>query len=95
VPVAVLAGLLSTREATSAAVDACLPVAGRWRRAARYGLTDPGLARAAVAVFTLAIAALPGLVGPGPVRELVEGFTERYVLRGRCPADDHPRKEHP
>ena len=90
VPVAVLAALLSSRETTSAVVDACLPVAGHWRRAARCGLADAELARAAVAVFGLAIGALSAVVGPGPVRDLVEGFAERYALRGRSPADDEP-----
>jgi glutamate--cysteine ligase len=90
VPVAVLAALLSNREATAAATAACLGVAGRWHDAARVGLADPELARAAKAVFTLAAGALPGLIGPGQVRDLVEEFTERWVLRGRSPADENP-----
>ena len=88
VPVAVLAALLANPATTSAAVDACQPVAERWHGAARHGLTDPELARAAATVFTLAAEALPGLVGPGRIRELVDEFIERRVLRGRCPADD-------
>jgi glutamate--cysteine ligase len=88
VPTAVLAALLSDPATTSAAVDACQPVADRWHGAARDGLTDPELARAAVTVFTLAAEALPGLVGPGRIRELVDEFIARRVLRGRCPADD-------
>jgi len=88
VPVAVLAALLANPATTSAAADACQPVADRWHRACRDGLTDPELARAAATVFTLAAEALPGLVGPGRIRELVDQFIDRRVLRGRCPADD-------
>ena len=95
VPVAVLAALLSSPATTSAALEACRPVVGRWHDAARVGLADPGLAGAAVTVFTLAAAALPELVGPGPVRELVDRFTDRWVLRGRSPADEPPTSAAP
>ncbi|WP_064745254.1 ergothioneine biosynthesis glutamate--cysteine ligase EgtA [Pseudonocardia acaciae] len=87
VPLAVVAALLSSTATTSAALEASLPVAGAWVTAARQGLDDPKLARAARTVFALASAALPALIGPGPVRELVDGAVER-VMRGRCPADD-------
>lgn len=87
VPVAVLAALMSDPATTSAAADACLPVACRWTDAARHGLADPELARAATTVFTLAAGVLPGLIGPGEVRERVERFIELHVLRGCCPAD--------
>ncbi|WP_331530555.1 ergothioneine biosynthesis glutamate--cysteine ligase EgtA [Pseudonocardia sp.] len=88
VPVAVLAALLADPASTSAAVDACLPVAGQWRRAAKRGLADAELARAAARVFTLALQTLPRLIGPGPVLDLVARVVERRVLRGRCPADE-------
>jgi glutamate--cysteine ligase len=87
VPVAVLAALMSSPRVTDLAIEACLPVAGRWVDAARDGLVDPDLARAATTVFTLAAEALPGLIGPGPVRELVDEVIEQRVLRGLCPAD--------
>jgi glutamate--cysteine ligase len=88
VPVAVLAALMAAPATTDAAMEACLPVAGRWHDAARIGLADPELARAAAKVFTLAVEALPALVGPGQVRNLVGRFLERRVLRGLSPADD-------
>ncbi|HEX4252720.1 MAG TPA: ergothioneine biosynthesis glutamate--cysteine ligase EgtA [Pseudonocardia sp.] len=88
VPVAVLAALMSSPATTDAAAEACLPVAGRWADAARLGMDDPAIAKAAATVFGLAADALPGLVGPGPVRDLVERFGRRWVLRERCPADD-------
>lgn len=87
VPVAVLAALLAERKTTEAALLACLPVAGRWLDAARVGLADPALAKAAAEVFTLAGDALPALIGPGPVRSLVSRAVLR-ALRGRCPGDD-------
>ncbi|MBO0877714.1 MAG: ergothioneine biosynthesis glutamate--cysteine ligase EgtA [Pseudonocardia sp.] len=87
VPVAVVAALLADSTTTSAALEACLPVAGAWVTAARRGLADPSLARAARTVFALASDALPALIEPGPVRVLVDRAVER-VLRGRCPADD-------
>jgi glutamate--cysteine ligase len=87
VPVAVLAALLADSATTSSAIEACLPVAGRWEAAARYGLADAEMGRAAAIVFTLAAEALPALIGPGVVRELVDRVIERRVLRGLCPAD--------
>jgi glutamate--cysteine ligase len=87
VPVAVLAALLADSATTSAAIEACLPVAERWEAAARHGLADAEIARAAATVFTLAAGALPALIGPGMVRELVDRVIERRVLRGLCPAD--------
>src|SRR5262249_49374015 len=56
VPVAVVVALLADPATTSAAVDACQPVAGAWVRAARDGLADPAIAKAAGEVFTLASA---------------------------------------
>jgi glutamate--cysteine ligase len=87
VPVAVLAALLADPATTDAAMEACLPVSDRWVDAARDGLDDPAIARAATTVFDLAIGALRGLVGPGPILALVENYFEGRVLRGLCPAD--------
>ena len=61
---------------------------GPWLRAARAGLADPELARAARDCFEAADAAL-GRAGATPdIRQRVTDFAEEYVLRGRCPADD-------
>lgn len=87
VPVAVLAALLADPATTDAAMEACLPVADRWTEAARDGLGDPAIARAATRVFDLAVGALRGLTGPGPVLTLVENYVEGRVLRGLCPGD--------
>ena len=59
-----------------------------WLRAARFGLDDPQLAAAAVKCFAAADEALSRLGAPCEVRDAVAAYTNRYVLRGRCPADD-------
>ncbi|MFH9226928.1 ergothioneine biosynthesis glutamate--cysteine ligase EgtA [Streptomyces lydicus] len=100
VPLAVTAALFDDPEAAERAyrtVKALAETAGQrpaprnplWRRAARGGLTDPELHAAAVACFAAAEEALPRLGASPEVRAAVAEFTERYVARGRCPADDH------
>ncbi|MCQ4045874.1 ergothioneine biosynthesis glutamate--cysteine ligase EgtA [Streptantibioticus rubrisoli] len=59
-----------------------------WQRAARHGLADPALRGAAEACFAAAREALPRLGASTAIRTAVDAFTERYVARGRCPADD-------
>jgi glutamate--cysteine ligase len=59
-----------------------------WLRAARLGLADPVLARAARQCFDAAEASLSRSNAPPPVRAAVAAFAEQYVRRGRCPADD-------
>jgi glutamate--cysteine ligase len=59
-----------------------------WLRAAKLGLADPVLARAARQCFDAAAASLARSGAPAPVRAAVATFLERYVRRGRCPADD-------
>jgi glutamate--cysteine ligase len=82
--------LLSVPRAADAARAALEPLAADpdvVERAMRDGLSDPALARAAGAIFAAAIDACAG-PGIGDVRAELEGFAERYVERGRCPADD-------
>ncbi|MEU4949003.1 ergothioneine biosynthesis glutamate--cysteine ligase EgtA [Streptomyces lavendulae] len=59
-----------------------------WHTAARSGLADRDLRTAATACFEAAAEALPRLGASTHVRDTVGAFTERYVRRGRCPADD-------
>ncbi|MFD9306379.1 ergothioneine biosynthesis glutamate--cysteine ligase EgtA [Streptomyces sp. NPDC060048] len=66
-----------------------------WRTAARQGLSDPELRAAARACFRAAAEALPRLGAGGAVRDTVAEFTDRYVARGRCPADDRPAQPDP
>ncbi|MFF2124184.1 ergothioneine biosynthesis glutamate--cysteine ligase EgtA [Streptomyces olivochromogenes] len=99
VPLAVTAALFDDPEAAEVAYRTVKPLAERaearpapcnplWNDAARYGLTDPELREAAVTCFAAAAEALPRLGATTEVREAVAEFTDRYVARGRCPADD-------
>lgn len=87
VPVAVTTALLDDPDASDVAAEATEPVAGRWHEAARDALADPALATAARRCFTAALNALPRL-GAGGLVPVVQEYAERYVDRGRCPADD-------
>jgi glutamate--cysteine ligase len=59
-----------------------------WLRAARHGLADPVLACAARQCFEAASASLVRSDAPPHITAAVAEFASRYVLRGRCPADD-------
>jgi glutamate--cysteine ligase len=90
VPVAVTHALLADGEAGEAAVRAAVAsgAAGRWVDAACTALAHPGLAASARACFAAAQAALGRLgVGP-PLADAVAAYVERWVDRGRTPADD-------
>jgi glutamate--cysteine ligase len=85
VALAVTTALLDDPEALDTAEHTCGPVAGCWEEAAAHGLVHPGLASAARTCFAAALDALPRLgVDPGATA----AFADRYVDRGRCPADD-------
>jgi glutamate--cysteine ligase len=87
VPVAVATALLDDPRAADAAAEAVEPAAARWREATRDALADPVLAKAASRCFAAALDALPRLDAAGLV-PLVGEYADRYVERGRCPADD-------
>ncbi|KAA0921516.1 ergothioneine biosynthesis glutamate--cysteine ligase EgtA [Streptomyces apricus] len=99
VPLAVTAALFDDPEAAETAYRTVKPLAERagtepaprnplWTAAARDGLADPELQEAAAACFAAAAEALPRLGASPGVRAAVAEFTDRYVARGRCPADD-------
>lgn len=91
VPLAVTAALLDDAYAAAEAECAIRPLLGTprlWERAARDALTDPELAAAARECFVAAYGALARHGVSREIRDAVASFTERYVLRGRCPADD-------
>lgn len=112
VPLAVTSALFDDQEAAETAYRTVKPLAERacppgapaaprsplWLDAARDGLTDPELREAAVACFAAAADALPRLGASAEVCEAVAAYAERYVARGRCPADDlldgHPHGHH-
>lgn len=99
VPLAVTTALFDDPEAAETVYRTVKPLAETagplaaprnplWAGAARDGLTDPELRAAAVTCFDLALEALPRRGATGTVLEAVAGFRDRYVARGRCPADD-------
>nr|WSX48581.1 glutamate-cysteine ligase family protein [Streptomyces sp. NBC_00974] len=104
VPVAVVHALFDDPEAAETAYRVAKGLADSygaqpaprnplWRTAARHGLSDPELRAAARACFRAANEALPRLGAGARVRDTVAEFTDRYVSRGRCPADDRPARE--
>ncbi|WP_308259428.1 ergothioneine biosynthesis glutamate--cysteine ligase EgtA [Pseudonocardia sp. H11422] len=94
-PTAVLVALLSDPVVIDRVLEACEPARDRWISAARHGLADRVLARAAATVFPLACAALPAAGAPPELVAALADVIERRVLRGRCPADDPPPLDDP
>ncbi|MDO0938563.1 ergothioneine biosynthesis glutamate--cysteine ligase EgtA [Streptomyces sp. DG2A-72] len=99
VPLAVTTALFDDAEAAETAYRTVKPLAERalalpaphnplWLDAARHGLADPELHEAAVACFTAALDALPRLGATNQVTDAVQAYLDRYVIKGRCPADD-------
>jgi glutamate--cysteine ligase len=95
VPAAVVTALADDDRAADAALAAAEPVweaspdtEDPWLRAARCGPADPLISQASRQCFDAAGAALTRLGAPAAVRRAVAEFTERYVQKDRCPADD-------
>jgi glutamate--cysteine ligase len=94
VPLAVTTALLDDPKAADAAAAATEHLRSPMRRhrdwvaSARQGLGDPQLAAAALACFEAAAEALDRAGAAPEVQLAVDRFIERYVVRGRCPADD-------
>ncbi|MFD5032329.1 ergothioneine biosynthesis glutamate--cysteine ligase EgtA [Streptomyces sp. NPDC058405] len=99
VPLAVTTALFDDPEASETAyrtVKSLAETAGSrpaprnllWLNAARHGLADPELHTVAAACFAVALEALPRIGATPAVQEAVAAFNDRYVLPGRCPADD-------
>lgn len=88
VAVAITTALLDDPEAFATAERACRPVADCWSEAAAHGLAHPGLASAARTCFAAAVEALPRLHLDRHTVAATEDFFDRYVDRGRSPADD-------
>jgi glutamate--cysteine ligase len=85
VPIAVVTALLSDPATLDRARDAVAPAVDRWAAAARHGLADGVLRRAA---GTLVELAHQRLLGTDPaLAALVGDVAERRTLRGLCPAD--------
>lgn len=101
VPLAVATALFDDPEAAEAVYRAVKPLAETagsavaplnplWTTAAREGLADPELRAAATACFDAVHPALERMGASDGVRGTVADFADRYVARGRCPADDLP-----
>ncbi|WP_370266815.1 ergothioneine biosynthesis glutamate--cysteine ligase EgtA [Streptomyces sp. V4I8] len=99
VPLAVTTALFDDPEAAETAYRAVKPLAERalslpaphnplWIDAARSGLADPELREVADTCFATALEALPRLGVTTEVTDAVAAYRDRYVSRGRCPADD-------
>ena len=101
VPLAVTTALFDDPEAAETAYRAVKPLAERARsaaraRAIRCGSTPPGTAWPTPSCATAAVDLLrrgrwrrcPGSAPAAAVQDAVAAFTDRYVARGRCPADD-------
>ena len=84
----IVAALLLDDEAKAAAFRATEGTEDLWLGAARWGLDHPGLASAARESVQAALDAAPR-VGADPVSTAATAtYFDRYVARGRCPADD-------
>jgi glutamate--cysteine ligase len=94
VAAAVTTALLEDADAGAAALEAVSAppggtgVADHWRSAARHGLADPALRAAAQRVFPAALGAFGRLDADPATVTAAEEFYERFVVRGRCPADE-------
>lgn len=79
---AITATLVDEPVAADTAAEICEPVCDRWREAARDGLADPALHRAALGCVDVAARR-----GPADLRSDVEAYLE-LVSQGRTPGDD-------
>lgn len=82
-PAAVLDALLADQSTLDAAREACGPTEGQWLVAARDGLADPGLRRAARAVLDLALRALDRTDLEPATRDAVIAIINRRLARER------------
>jgi glutamate--cysteine ligase len=88
VPAIVATALLEDARASSRIAPFLAPLEDRWEDAARNALAQPDFARAARECFAAALVALPRLGASRAVIDVVERYRDRYVVDGRCPADD-------
>jgi glutamate--cysteine ligase len=94
VPIAILATLLYDRGATLEALrllDGMPPDKSSWERSARRAMTDPGLRAVALALFDIAVSAIPRLPDgylPMGAADLMSQYRDRFPAQHRCPADD-------
>jgi glutamate--cysteine ligase len=88
VPGAIALALLDDDEAAEAATSATAASSGLWDEAARFGLAHPVLAESARRCFGAALGALARLGSDAETYAACSEYVDRFVARGRCPADD-------
>lgn len=88
VAVGVTTALLDDPSAARRASDATAGSREHWYAAARAALHDPVLARAAIECFSAARTALERLGADDATRAATDEYFDRFVARGRCPADE-------
>jgi glutamate--cysteine ligase len=88
VAVAVTTALLDDPVAARRASLATAESRDKWDAAARVALHDPVLALAGVECFTAARSALERLGADEATRAATDEYFDRFVARGRCPADE-------
>jgi glutamate--cysteine ligase len=91
-PVAVVAALLSDGATIDAARAACEPVEGRWIDAARLGLADPAMARAATRLLDVTASALHRTELPAATRTWVTTLLDRRLTDQAPPGTTAPRR---
>jgi glutamate--cysteine ligase len=64
------------------------PTHDMWAEAARDAVADPMLATAAAACFEATLDAMPRLGVTGETAQATRDYYERFVVKGRCPADE-------
>ena len=88
VAVAVTTALVTDDRAAAAALEACAGSSEWWPAAAHRALADPLIARAARSCFAAALDALPRIGAGAATQSQCAAYADRFVDRGRCPADD-------
>lgn len=88
VAVAVVKCLMDDPESSDIARRATSTCQRLWHQASTEGLAHPALAESARACFEAAQVGLDRLDADLRTRDLVATYHDRFVARGRCPADD-------
>ena len=88
VAVAVTTALLDDPEASERAGRATAAVRDRWHTASRDALGNPALHAAAIECFAAALDALGRLPADPETEAATSTYFDRYIERGRSPADD-------
>jgi glutamate--cysteine ligase len=88
VAVAVTTALLDDHEASRRAARATAGLRDEWPAASRDALGHPRLRAAALECFDAAMDALSRLPADAATEAATSRYFDRYIARGRCPADD-------